>query len=100
MVAAKTAMKKFEMIERVAGRMGLGKSAAEGAAGAVFETLSDALAGEEGELIAARTRGNRRAGESVTTPDMECGVVQGGRRAQRLSDVSTGCGSGVANVSY
>ena len=93
-------MKKSEMIERVAGRMGLGNSAAEGAIDAVLESISDALAGKEGELIAgfrtlatrsrsARTRGNRRAGESVTAPGLESGVVQGGRRTQRLSDVST-----------
>ena len=72
-------MKKSEMIERVAGRMGLGKSAAEGAVDAVFETISDALAGEEKELIAgfrtfatrsrsARTRGIRGPGKASRPP--------------------------------
>ena len=64
-------MKKSEMIERVAGRMGMGKSAAEGAVDAVLETISDAPAGEEGELIAGfrtfatRSRSARTRGKSA-----------------------------------
>ena len=69
-------MKKSEMAERVADRMGLSKSAAKGAVDAVFETIVEALAREEAVRIAGfgtfatRSRGaragrNPQTGESI-----------------------------------
>ena len=72
-------MKRPEMVERVAGRMGLSKPAAKGAVDAVFEVIAEALAREEVVRIAgfgtfgtrsrsARTGRNPRTGESILIP--------------------------------
>ena len=69
-------MKKSDMAERVADRMGLSKSVAEGAIDAVFEVMTEALAREEAVRIAgfgtfatrnrsARTGRNPQTGASI-----------------------------------
>ena len=69
-------MNKSDIVARVAGRMGLDKSAAEGAVDTVFEAIAEALAKEEAVRIAgfgtfstkrgsARTGRNPRTGERV-----------------------------------
>ena len=96
-------MKKSEMVGHVAGRMGLNKSAAEGAVDAVFEVIAEALAREEAVRIAgfgtfetksrsARTGRNPRTGESVSIPASKApsfkaakalrDAVNGGRKAK------------------
>ena len=86
-------MKKSEMAERVADRMGLSKSAAEGAVDAVFETIVEALAREEAVRIAGfrhvRDEGPERAHRTEPAdrgehrdPGLESAVVQGGQGAQ------------------
>ena len=71
-VAGRAAMKKSEMAERVADRMGLSKSAAEGAVDAVFETIVEALAREEAVRIAGfgtfATRSGARAPDGTRRP--------------------------------
>ena len=67
-------MKKSEMVGRVAGRMGLTKSAADGAVDAVFEVIAEALAKEEAVRIAGfgtfatRSR-SARTGRNHEGPD-------------------------------
>ena len=69
-------MNKSDIVGRMADRMGLSKSAAEGAVDTVLEAIAEALAKEEAVRIAgfgtfatrgrsARTGRNRRTGESV-----------------------------------
>ena len=76
-VAGSTGMKKSDIVEGVAGRMGLSKSMAEGAVDTVLEAITEGLAKEEAVRIAgfgtfatrrrgARTGRNPRTGESVT----------------------------------
>ena len=83
-------MKKSEMAERVAGRMGVSKSAAEGAVDAVFETIAEALAREEAVRIAgfgtfatrsrsARTGRNLGTGESVAFPASKAPSFKAGK---------------------
>ena len=102
-------MKKSELVGRVAGRMGLSKSAAEGAVDAVFEEIVEALAKEEAVRIvgfgtfatgsrSARTGRNPRTEESMSipaskVPSFKAGkalrdAVNGGRKAK--SDGSGG----------
>ncbi len=89
-VAERAAMKKSEMAERVAGRMGLSKSAAEGAVDAVFETIVEALAREEAVRIAgfgtfatrsrsARTGRNPQTGESIAIPASKAPSFKAGK---------------------
>lgn len=70
-------MKKSDIVERVAGRMGLSKSMAEGAVDTVLEAITEGLVKEEAVrtagfgTFATRRRGarigrNLRTGESVT----------------------------------
>ena len=83
-------MKKSEMVGRVAGRMGLTKSAADGAVDAVFEVIVEALAKEEAVRIAgfgtfatrsrsARTGRNPRTGESVSIPASKAPSFKAGK---------------------
>ena len=83
-------MKKSEMVGRVAGRLGLGKSAAEGAVDAVFEVIAEALAKEEAVRIAgfgtfatrsrsARTGRNPRTGERVSIPASKAPSFKAGK---------------------
>ena len=83
-------MKKSEMVGRVAGRMGLTKSAADGAVDAVFEVIAEALAKEEAVRIAgfgtfatrsrsARTGRNPRTGESVSIPASKAPSFKAGK---------------------
>ena len=69
-------MNKSDIVGRMADRMGLSKSAAEGAVDTVLEAIAEALAKEEAVRIAgfgtfatrgrsARTGRNPRTGESV-----------------------------------
>ena len=70
-------MNKSQIADRLAGRMGLSKSAAAGAVDAVFETIGEALAEHEEVRIAgfgtfatkhrrARTGRNPQTGEAVS----------------------------------
>ena len=72
-------MNKSQIADRLAGRMGLSKSAAAGAVDAVFETIGEALAKSEDVKIPgfstfttrsrpARTGRNPRTGEAVSIP--------------------------------
>ena len=83
-------MQKSETAERVAGRIGLSKSAAEGAVDAVFETIAEALAREEAVRIAgfgifatrrrsARTGRNPRSGESISIPASKAPSFKAGK---------------------
>ena len=89
-VAGRAAMKKSEMAERVAGRMGLSKSAAEGAVDAVFETIVEALAREEAVRIvgfgtfatrsrSARAGRNPQTGESIAIPASKAPSFKAGK---------------------
>ena len=89
-VTGRAAMKKSEMAERVAGTMGLSKSAAKGAVDAVFETIVEALAREEAVRIAgfgtfatrsrsARAGRNPQTGESIAIPASKAPSFKAGK---------------------
>ena len=84
-------MKKSDIVGRVAGRMGLGKSAAESAVDTVLEAIAEALAREETVRIAgfgtfstrrrgARTGRNPRTGERVAVPASKSPAFKAGKR--------------------
>ena len=67
-------MNKSDIVARVAGRMGLDKSAAEGAVDTVFEAIAEALAKEEAVRIAgfgtfSTRRGSARTGRNPRTAE-------------------------------
>ena len=83
-------MKKSEMVERVTDRMGLSKSAADGAVDAVFEVITEALAREEAVRIAgfgtfgtrsrsARSGRNPRTGASIAIPASKAPSFKAGK---------------------
>ena len=93
-------MKKSEIIWRVAERMGLRKSVAEGAVDTVLETIAEALAKEEAVRIAgfgtfatkrrdARTGRNPATGESVPIAASKAPSFKAGKALRDA--VNTGC---------
>ena len=91
-------MNKSQIADRLAGRMGLSRSAASGAVDAVFETIGEALAEHEEVRIAgfgtfstknrpARTGRNPRTGESVSIP---ASVAPAFRAGKALKDAVNG----------
>ena len=83
-------MNKSQIADRLAGRMGLSKSAASGAVDAVFETIGEALAKSEDVRIAgfgtfttrsrpARTGRNPRTGEAVSIPASTAPAFKAGK---------------------
>ena len=91
-------MNKSQIADRLAGRMGLRKSAAAGAVDAVFETIGEALVKHEEVRIAgfgtfetkhrpARTGRNPRTGEAVSIP---ASVAPAFRAGKMLKDAVNG----------
>ena len=83
-------MNKSEIADRMAGRIGLGKSAAKDAVDTVFEAIGEALANGEEVRIAgfgtfgargrpARTGRNPRTGESLSIPASTAPVFKPGK---------------------
>ena len=83
-------MNKSQITDRLAGRMGLSRSAAAGAVDAVFETIGEALAKHEEVRIAgfgtfgtkhrpARTGRNPRTGEAVSIPASAAPAFRAGK---------------------
>ena len=91
-------MNKSQIAGRLAGRMGVSRSAAAGAVDAVFETIGEALAKHEEVRIAgfgtfgakhrpARTGRNPRTGEVVSIP---ASVAPAFRAGKALKDAVNG----------
>ncbi len=89
--AGSAALNKSDIVARVAGRMGLGRSAAEGAVDTVLEAIAEALAKEEAVRIAgfgtfstrcrgARTGRNPRTGERVPVAASKSPSFKAGKR--------------------
>ena len=83
-------MNKSQIADRLAGRMGLTKSAAAGAVDAVLEAIGEALANHEEVRLAgfgtfatkhrpARTARNPQTGEAVSIPASVAPAFQAGK---------------------
>ena len=103
MASGDEAVNKSKIVGRVADRMGLTRSVAEGAVDSVLEAIAEALAKEEAVRIAgfgtfttksrsARTGRNPRTGESVAIPASK---VPAFRPGKELRDVVNGARDGL-----
>ena len=90
-------MNKSQFADRLAGRMGLSRSAAAGAVDAVFETIGEALVEHEEVRSAgfctfatkhrpARTGRNPRTGEAVSMPSSVAPVFRAGKALKDAVD--------------